>query len=68
MSQSSPRSKLEPAPDWTGPRIDFVRFSADLAARHAALGDPELPRNAGQNRTASKKALLKAITAAGGKW
>jgi hypothetical protein len=32
------------------------------------LGNPELPRNAGANRTASKKALLKAIEEAGGTW
>jgi hypothetical protein len=65
---ASKHSKTDIAPDWTGPRVDFARFSAELAARRAALGNPELPRNAGQNRTASKKALLKAITAAGGKW
>ena len=65
---ASQRPKAELAPDWKGLRIDFARFSADLAARRAALGNPELPRNAGQNRTASKKALLKAIAAAGGKW
>ena len=65
---ASLRSKPELAPDWTGPRIDFARFSADLAARRAALGNPELPRNAGDRRTESKKALLKAIEAAGGKW
>ncbi len=29
---------------------------------------PEMPRNAGKNRTESKKALLKAIEDAGGKW
>jgi len=65
---SSQRSKPELAPDWTGPRINFVRFSADLAARRAALGNPYLPRNAGKDRTTSKKALLKAIDAMGGKW
>lgn len=39
-----------------------------LATRRAELGNPELPRNSGKRRTASKKALLKAIQAAGGKW
>lgn len=62
------RSKRDIAPDWTGPRIDFARFSADLAERRTALGDPVLPRNAGENRTESKNALLKAINALGGKW
>jgi hypothetical protein len=39
-----------------------------IAARKAALGLPDPPRNAGQNRTPSKRALLKAIEDAGGKW
>lgn len=65
---ASQRSKRDLAPDWTGPRIDFTRFSATLAARRAALGNPELPRNAGDRRTQSKTALLKAIEDAGGKW
>ena len=65
---ASQRSKPELAPDWAGPRIDFARFSAELAIRRAALGNPELPRNPGNRRTESKKALLKAIKAAGGKW
>ena len=36
--------------------------------RRAAVGEMEVPRNAGRRRTASKRALLKAIEAAGGKW
>jgi len=32
------------------------------------LGEPDLPRNAGKNRNPSKRALLKAIEDAGGKW
>lgn len=39
-----------------------------IAARKAALGLPEPPRNAGKNRAASKRALLKAIEETGGKW
>jgi hypothetical protein len=39
-----------------------------LAARKAELGLPDPPRNAGKNRTPSKRALLKAIEDAGGKW
>lgn len=65
---ASQHSKRDLAPDWIGPRIDFARFSAELGARRAALGNPELPRNAGNRRTETKKALLKAIEAAGGKW
>jgi hypothetical protein len=43
-------------------------FASRLAARRAELGNPELPRNSGKRRTASKRALLKAIEDAGGKW
>ena len=39
-----------------------------IAERKAALGLPDPPRNTGRNRTASKRALLKAIEDAGGKW
>ena len=42
--------------------------TGDFAARRAELGNPEMPRNAGRNRTPSKRALLKAIEEAGGKW
>lgn len=48
--------------------IDMADLGARLAMRRAELSNPELPRNAGANRTASKKALLKAIEEAGGKW
>ena len=61
-------SKTDTAPDWTGPRVDFARFSAELAARRAALGDLPTPRNSGLQRTASKHVLLKAIADLGGKW
>ena len=48
--------------------IDMTEFGARLAARRAELGNPDLPRNAGDRRTPSKRALLKAIEDAGGKW
>jgi hypothetical protein len=50
------------------PVIDMADLGERLAKRRTELGNPELPRNAGANRTASKKALLKAIEDAGGKW
>jgi len=53
---------------WPGPRIDHATFAARLAARRAQLGEPELPRNAGEHRTASKRALLAALEALGAKW
>jgi hypothetical protein len=40
---------------------------AELAAR-GRRASVDVPRNAGQNRTPSKRALLKAIEDAGGKW
>ncbi|AQA00354.1 hypothetical protein BWQ93_19265 [Sphingopyxis sp. QXT-31] len=49
--------------------VSLDDFGREALRRRAALGpDFAIPRNAGQNRTASKKALLKAIEAAGGKW
>ena len=62
-------SKSSKATDgWTGRRVDMGEFGARIAARKAELGLPDPPRNAGKNRTASKRALLKAIEDAGGKW
>ena len=48
--------------------VSFEAFGQDIARRRAAAGDPPVPRNAGRNRTASKRALLKAIEEAGGTW
>jgi hypothetical protein len=48
--------------------VDMAEFGRDLARRRAELGNPELPRNSGQRRTASKRALLEAIEKAGGRW
>lgn len=62
---ASKRSKVD---EWQGRRIDFPAFSEALSKRRAELADPDLPRNAGTNRTPSKRALLKAIKDAGGEW
>lgn len=48
------------------PVIDMAEFGRDLLRRRAAAGDPDAPRNSGLRRTASKRALLKAIEKAGG--
>ena len=48
--------------------IDMAELGARLARRKAELGLPDLPRNAGANRTPSKRALLKAIKDMGGEW
>ena len=50
------------------PVIKMAELGARVAARRAELGNPDLPRNTGERRTPSKRALLKAITDAGGKW
>ena len=47
------------------PLADFGR---EVLQRRAAAGDPDLPRNTGTRRTASKRALLEAIEDVGGKW
>ena len=60
--------RLKAEENWTGRRVDFPAFSDALSKRRAELGNPDLPRNSGENRTESKKALLKAIEDAGGKW
>ena len=61
-------SKTSKTENWTGPRLSHPDFAAKLAARRVALGNPELPRNSGKRRTASKKALLEAIEATGKRW
>jgi hypothetical protein len=52
-----------------GRRVDFGEFAARLVRRHAELGEElVIPRNSGKRRTASKRALLKAIKATGVDW
>ena len=46
----------------------MAELGARLARRKAELGNPEMPRNPGTNRTASKPALLAEIEKLGGKW
>ena len=60
--------RLKAEEGWAGRRMDFPAFSDALSRRRAELGNPDLPRNSGERRTESKKALLKAIEDAGGKW
>lgn len=60
MSTASPASKPK--------AVKFEDFAADIARRREEAGNPELPRNAGNRRTAAKRALLKAIEKAGGRW
>lgn len=48
--------------------VPLAEFVADVDRRKAETGITTLPRNAGQNRTPSKRALLKAIKDLGGDW
>jgi hypothetical protein len=49
--------------------MTLEEFGQDVMRRRAALGgDIDMPRNSGERRTASKRALLEAIEATGKKW
>ena len=48
--------------------VPLETLAEQIAARKAAIGELEIPRNRGKTRTASKRALLKAIKEAGGSW
>jgi hypothetical protein len=48
--------------------LTLEALGARVVARGAELGNPEVPHNTGKRRTPSKRALLKAIEDAGGKW
>ena len=52
------------------PRREPVTLEAlaEGIVRRTAASDVDVPRNSGKRRTPSKRALLKAIEAAGGKW
>ena len=70
---ASKTSKADDVKDWTGRRIDMAEYGRALAKYRAdyeaRTGRPlEVPRNSGKRRTASKKALLRAIAATGKKW
>ena len=62
MASNTSKAKAEPKV------IQMAELGARLAKRKAELGLPEMPRNAGKNRTPSKRALLKAIKDLGGEW
>ncbi len=55
-------------PDTGMQRADLASFGEWLAARREEVGKPVAPRNRGNRRTASKRALLDAIEKSGGRW
>lgn len=65
-SKTSPTVKADPDGDLR--RASFKAMSEKLTRRRAELGEIDIPRNSGERRTPSKRALLKAIEEAGGKW
>lgn len=48
--------------------ITLDELGRTIERRKAETGITDLPRNSGNRRTPSKRALLEAIEAAGGKW
>lgn len=48
--------------------VTLEALGAAVDRRREVVGEVEVPRNTGLRRTASKRALLKAIKDAGGKW
>ena len=66
-NMASTRSKAEPKiPTLEEFGAEILRCREAYKAKYGR--EPDLPRNSGANRTESKKALLKAIEDAGGKW
>ena len=66
-----PKTSKADKQNWGEP-IDLEAFGRGLAERRADYearkGPVPVPRNDGKRRTASKKALLRAIAATGKKW
>jgi hypothetical protein len=50
------------------PHVTLDALAADIERRRVESGVTDLPRNSGERRTESKRALLAAIAAVGGKW
>jgi hypothetical protein len=48
--------------------VTLAEMAANIDRRRAAAGITDLPRNSAKRRTPSKRAPLKAIEEAGGKW
>jgi hypothetical protein len=67
MASKTSKTDLE-GPEPQPEVIRMADLGKRLAARKAELGEGDLPRNSGKSRTPSKRALLKAIEEAGGKW
>ena len=62
------KTSAEGPSDWSGRTIQHEEYARVLSARREAVGQPEMPRNAGNRRTDSKRALLAAIEKTGKRW
>ena len=62
VERTSPPERQPAAP------IALADLAADVQRRRAETGITDLPRNAGNRRTPSKRALLAAIEKSGGTW
>lgn len=65
---ATPISKSASRGDWLGRVVAYNDFATRLANRREALGELDLPRNAGNRRTASKRVLLKELDRLGAEW
>lgn len=67
--QATSESRTSADPGEPGRVRRLSELGAEIARRQAEIGAaPDLPRNSGTRRTPSKRALLKAIEEAGGRW
>ncbi|WP_184504083.1 hypothetical protein [Sphingomonas endophytica] len=65
---ASPTLQNDQASQWQGRIVSHVDFATRLAECRAASSEPDLPRNAGNRRTESKRALLAALNKLGADW
>ncbi|MBW6531425.1 hypothetical protein KZ820_11835 [Sphingomonas sp. RRHST34] len=65
---ASPTSKTDIAADWQGRVIAHDDLVSRLSVRREELGEPDMPRNAGNRRSTSKRALLEALHQLGADW
>lgn len=61
-------SMADVAADWQSRVIEHGDLMSCLAARRKEVGELEMPRNAGNRRSASKRALLAALDQHGADW
>lgn len=63
-----PTSKTDSTVTWLGRVVAHHDIAAHLGVQQETHGDADMPRNAGNRRTASKRELLKALDNLGAIW